>query len=69
MSDFLVILVVIFLIFGISFFLLNIKQIFTGKAFSGTCGSNNPMLRNKIGECTVCGKQADEDCKMPEKEG
>ena len=23
--------------------------------FRGGCASNNPMLRNEIGECTVCG--------------
>jgi hypothetical protein len=26
------------------------------------------MLKNEIGECGVCGKKADEECKMPETE-
>lgn len=31
--------------------------------FNGTCATNNPYLKNEIGECTVCGRQADEECK------
>lgn len=27
--------------------------------FRGGCASNNPMLRNEIGECTVCGNDPD----------
>lgn len=30
--------------------------------FVGTCATNNPMLTNQIGECTVCGKKPDEEC-------
>ncbi|MEE9440250.1 MAG: hypothetical protein V3V14_14685 [Saprospiraceae bacterium] len=66
MKDFLYILVIIFGAFGISFLLLNIRYIFTGNEFRGTCASNNPMLKNEIGECTVCGKAPEEDCQMPE---
>ena len=36
--------------------------------FRGTCATNNPMLKNQIGECTVCGKTPEEDCKMDEVE-
>lgn len=50
----------------VAFFLINIKHIFTGKQFSGTCSQNNPLLTSKIGECGICGKKADEACKMPE---
>ena len=66
MGQFLVTLLIIFGIFAISFILINIRQIVTGKEFRGTCATNNPFLKNKIGECTVCGKTADEDCKLPE---
>ncbi|MEM1269430.1 MAG: membrane or secreted protein [Bacteroidota bacterium] len=30
--------------------------------FAGTCSSNNPYLKNELGECTVCGKKVDEPC-------
>ena len=66
MSTFLPMLVVIFVVFGISFMLINIRQIVTGKEFRGTCATNNPMLKNQIGECEVCGKRPEEECKMPE---
>ena len=68
MSQFLVTLLIIGAVFGLSFCLINIRHIFTGKEFRGTCSSNNPMLMNNFGECTVCGKQPDEDCKLPEAE-
>ncbi len=63
--DFLYILIIIFGVFGISFLLMNIRHIFTGKEFRGTCATNNPMIKNNLGDCTVCGKKPDEDCKMP----
>lgn len=64
--EFLYMLGLIFAVFGISFILINIRHIFTGKEFRGTCAQNNPMLKSQIGDCQVCGKKADEDCKMPE---
>lgn len=64
--EFLYILGIIFVVFAVSFAMINIRQIFTGKDFRGTCATNNPMLKDKIGDCTVCGKKADEACKMPE---
>jgi hypothetical protein len=64
--EFLYILAVIFSVFGISFVLINIRQIVTGQEFRGTCATNNPMLKTKIGECSVCGKKPEEACKMPE---
>ncbi len=66
MKEFLVLLVIIFSISGIATILLNLRHIFTGKEFRGSCASNNPMIKNNLGECTVCGKKADEACKMPE---
>lgn len=57
---------IIFVFFAISFALINIRHIITGNEFRGTCATNNPMLKNKVGECSVCGKTSDEACKMPE---
>jgi hypothetical protein len=66
--EFLYILAIIFGVFGISFALINIRHIFTGNEFRGTCATNNPMIKNQIGECTVCGKSPEENCQMPEVE-
>jgi len=66
MKEFLYILVVIFGFFGAAFLLMNLRQWFTGQEFRGSCASNNPMIKNQLGECAVCGKKPDEDCKMPE---
>lgn len=54
--------------FGIAFLLINIRHIFTGQEFRGSCASNNPMIKNEMGECNVCGRVPGEDCKMPEVE-
>ena len=56
----------VFVFFAISFALINIRHIVTGNEFRGTCATNNPMLKNQIGECSVCGKKPEEECKMPE---
>jgi len=64
--EFLYMFAIILVVFGVSFMLINIRQLVTGEEFRGTCATNNPMLKNKIGDCTVCGKTADEVCKMPE---
>ncbi len=66
MNELLYTTLIIFGIFGVSFLLINIRQIVTGNEFRGTCATNNPMLKNQIGECTVCGRKPDEECKMPE---
>ncbi|NBB88578.1 MAG: hypothetical protein GVX96_02170 [Bacteroidetes bacterium] len=66
--EFLYTLIIIFGVFGLSFALINIRHIFTGNEFRGTCATNNPMIKDKIGECTVCGKTSEESCKMPEVE-
>ncbi|MEM7575779.1 MAG: hypothetical protein AAF433_22940 [Bacteroidota bacterium] len=66
MESFLNSFLVIAGVFGLGFLLINIRHIVTGQEFRGTCASNNPMLKNKVGECSVCGKQPEEDCKMPE---
>jgi len=33
-----------------------------GGEFRGTCATNNPMLKNEIGECRVCGAKPGEEC-------
>ena len=66
MLQFFVIMGIIFVVFGISFVMINLRQVVTGKEFRGTCATNNPMLKSKVGECTVCGKKPEEECKMPQ---
>lgn len=69
MSSFLTTLAAVFTVFLVSFALINIRYIFTGNEFRGTCATNNPMIKNNLGDCTVCGKKPEEDCKMPEVKG
>jgi len=66
MNTFLPIFFVILIVFGVSFILINLRQVVTGKDFRGTCASNNPMLNDKLGECGLCGKKEGEACQMPE---
>ena len=66
MNELLYTTLIIFGVFGVSFLLINLRHVVTGNEFRGTCSTNNPMLKNEIGECTVCGKRPDEECKMPE---
>ncbi len=59
MQTFLLTLLVVGLcVIGLSLRILLVK----GGEFRGTCATNNPMLRNKIGECDVCGRKPGEDC-------
>lgn len=60
--QFLTVLLIIFVVFGLSFVLINIRHILTGKEFRGSCSSNNPMLRDQLGTCTVCGSKTNEPC-------
>ena len=64
--EFLYVLTIIFVMFGVSFALINIRHIFTGNEFRGTCATNNPMLKNQVGDCSVGRKRPEEECKMPE---
>jgi hypothetical protein len=65
--QFLYILSIIFVVFGVSILLINIRYLATGQEFRGSCSSNNPLLKSKLGECSLCGKKQDEPCGMPEK--
>jgi len=64
--EFLYVLTICTVVFGLSFILINLRGVVKGEEFRGTCATNNPMLKDKMGECTVCGKTPEEDCKMPE---
>jgi hypothetical protein len=48
---------------GSAMALIGLRIIFVkGGEFRGTCATNNPMLKNEIGECTVCGAKPGDDC-------
>lgn len=64
--DFLNLFLAIFAIFGAAFLMMNVGYFIKKREFRGSCSSNNPMLADKFGTCSVCGKKADEACKMPE---
>ena len=66
MGDLMYQLAVVFGLFAVGILLMNVRYLFTGKEFHGSCASNNPLIKNKFGECTVCGKKPEEACKMPE---
>ena len=58
------------IIFGavmLSFLMLNTRLIFKGEPLKGTCASNSPFLKTELGECKLCGKKPDEECKEPER--
>ena len=68
MGQFLAMAAIIFVVFALSFAMINLRHIVTGKEFRGTCATNNPMIKDEFGTCTVCGKESGEACKMPEVE-
>jgi hypothetical protein len=65
--QFLIILLAIFAIVGISFLMINVGYLLRKREFRGGCASNNPMIKDKFGACSVCGKTEGEPCGMPEK--
>lgn len=65
MATFLYTLLIIFSVVLISFCLINIRHIFTGQEFRGTCATNNPMIKDNLGSCTVCGSKPGEACQKP----
>jgi hypothetical protein len=68
MGTFLPTFIIIFVTFGLAFFLINLRWVVKGEEFRGSCASNNPMLKNQLGECSVCGKKGDEICQNPDKD-
>ncbi|MCB0660359.1 MAG: hypothetical protein KDC04_05460 [Saprospiraceae bacterium] len=69
MWDILKLMLIMIVVFGSAFFFINLRQIFKGGEFRGTCASNNPALRNQLGECTMCGKKVDTPCDLPDVKG
>ncbi len=67
--SFLYVFLIIFVVFGLSFVLINIRQIVTGNEFRGSCATNNPMLKDEFGNCSVCGNTPDGDCNEAEENG
>ncbi len=52
-------------IMGLSFAMIATRILLVKDGeFKGTCSSNNPYLKNELGECTVCGKKVEEPCQM-----
>ena len=50
-------------ILGIAFAMIATRILLVkGGEFKGTCSTNNPYLKNEIGECSVCGKKGGETC-------
>jgi len=48
---------------GAAFLLLALRIVFVrGGEFRGTCSTNNPYLRDEVGDCTLCGKRPEEEC-------
>lgn len=46
---------------------ISIKSFFIkGGQFNGSCAQNNPLLKNEIGECSLCGKVPDGNCDEPQ---
>jgi hypothetical protein len=66
--NFLGLFIAIFCAVALFMIALNIGYIFKKKEFAGSCSSKNPMVHDKIGNCPVCGKTPEEDCKLPEEE-
>lgn len=58
-----VFIITLFLL-GLAFIGFSLRILFVKNGeFRGTCATNNPMLKNEIGECTVCGAKPEEACK------
>jgi hypothetical protein len=61
----LTLLIVALAVVGLSLRILLVK----GGEFRGTCASNNPMLKDKVGNCAVCGSKPGEACQNDEDGG
>ena len=64
--EFLKIFLAAFTVFGMAFLLLNIRYLFTGKEFRGTCASSFNAVKGEGQVCSMCGRKPDEECGMPE---
>lgn len=58
-------LIVTVVILGTAVAMIGIRMFFVKDGtFRGSCATNNPMIKNEFGECTVCGRKPGEDCKQ-----
>lgn len=57
-----IILSIVLLAFAFTGIAIKILVKKNGK-FSGTCSSNNPIIQNKEGTCSICGAKPEEKCK------
>lgn len=49
------------IVLGLSVLGMAVRVFVKGETFRGGCASNNPMLRDKVGACGVCGKSDFDD--------
>jgi len=62
-------ILVVFGLLAFAFAGLAIRVIFIRKGeFHGTCATNNPMLKNEIGDCIICGHEPDDECDEADQE-
>ena len=62
-------LVLTLTIIGLAIIGMGLRVIFVKNGeFRGSCASNNPALKNETGDCPVCGKTPEEDCKREDVE-
>ncbi len=54
--EFLYVFGLIFSVFGIAFFLLNLKLVFAKKVVKKKCASSLPGLKGRTDPCTTCHK-------------
>ncbi len=61
------IIIITVLVLGVSVAMLATRILLVKNGeFKGTCSSNNPILKNELGECTLCGAKPEEACKSDE---
>lgn len=53
-------------VLGLSVLGMTVRVFLKNETFRGGCASNNPMLRDKVGACGVCGKTDFEDDATPQ---
>ncbi len=58
-------LIVTLAVLGTAVAMIGIRMFFVKDGFfRGSCATNNPMIKNEFGECSVCGRKPGEDCKQ-----
>lgn len=54
------------IVLGLSVLGMTVRVFLKNETFRGGCASNNPMLRDKVGACGVCGKTDFNDDEEPQ---